>query len=507
MTFLPRAPWWPLGVVLMAVLGGHLYASPAGEPFKNHDETRHVMTGVFFHDLAFDLPTAASDPKGYAVRYYTQYPALGLLAWPPLFHMVEGLAMTLLGTSYLTARAVLTLYVILAAVYAYRLAARTHGPRIAIVSLAVLMFSPVVFDYSRYVLLEVPTLALVLGAVFHFERYLTDLRARDAWLACLFAAAAALTRFDGILLLPYVLIRLTATWNFALVLRRPVVLGVAAALLLTVPYYLLTWREYGTGVTTAAAAGTAPDSTGFLDPNNFWLYPAFVYKQMGWVTAVTAGVGLVYCLFARRAGCGPYFGLVVATYVTFVPLAEPDLRHAIYWVPALAVFATILVDQAYRLGRPAGMVASAALVGVTAYVGIGHTGFALHGYADAARYVVANRTTDRPVLFEGVLTGGFVYQIRQADPDRRLWVLRGDKLFYAVLSDPHGKYEEFAGTDADVLAVLHEADPEYIVVEEPQLLFDLPAADRLRAVLRAHPSGSDWSMRCRCGRITTSSGR
>ena len=72
-------------LILAAV---HFCTHRYSEPYYNNDETRHVMTGVFFHDLFTDRPV--TDLPDYAVRYYVQYPALGLLVWPPFFYVVEG---------------------------------------------------------------------------------------------------------------------------------------------------------------------------------------------------------------------------------------------------------------------------------------------------------------------------------------------------------------------------------------------------------------------------------
>ena len=202
-----QAAWQP-ALVLSGLAVVHLCLSPVGEPFKNGDETRHVMTGVFVRDALADLPASAVDPRGYAAKYYVQYPALGIIIWPPFFYAVEGLAMWAFGTSYLVARLVAYAFALVGGVYAYRLFLRTHGRAVAAVAVAVLGMAPLVFEYSSYVLLEVPTLALVLGAVFHFERYLGEERGRDAIFACLLAAAAALTRFAGVVLLPFVLLRL-----------------------------------------------------------------------------------------------------------------------------------------------------------------------------------------------------------------------------------------------------------------------------------------------------------
>ncbi len=471
----------------------HWCSSSDTEPFRNNDETRHVMTGVFVRDALYDLPGSARDPKGYAVRYYAQYPALGLLMWPPLFYGVEGSAMAVFGPDYRVARGVLAGFGLLAVVYAYGLARLRFGRDVAAVAVATLAVSWLVFDHSRYVLLELPTLAWVLASVFHFERHLDERRSRDAILACLFAASAALTRFDGVMLLAYFGLRLVFSGNLRLLVRRPVVLGILIAAGLAGPYYLLTYREYSAGLSGAAVGGTNPTtSTGFLHSANFWLYPSFLPEQVGWAALVAAVGGLVVAV--RRGQAGQPLALIAATYLTFVPLAEPEARHAIYWVPAVCTFAAVAVCWVReRFGSPAGLVSVIALVVATGGDALWKQGVYLHGYKPVAEYAAATTSGDRPVLFDGILNGDFIYQLRLADPARRLWVVRGDKLLYATLSDPGTRYTEFAATDAEVLAALHRVDPELIVVETPPLEHVAtpppmpPAAARLRRVLEMHP--------------------
>ncbi|MBY0514286.1 MAG: glycosyltransferase family 39 protein, partial [Gemmataceae bacterium] len=338
-----------LGTVA-AVAAAHLATDPTTEPFFHNDESRHVMTGVFVRDALYDLPTSAADPKGYAVGYFRQYPALGLITWPPFFYAVEGVAMAACGTSYTTARCVLAGFVLLGGWYFFRLMARTHGRWPAALGLALFLFAPLVYEHSRRVMLEVPALALVLASVFHFERYLDAARRRDAVLACLFAALAALTRFDGVVLLPYFLVRLVPGGRLRLLLRRPVLAGVALALALTVPYYLFTLSVYGGGIGRAAGDGTRPEDTSFLDPRNVTFYPACLPDQVGWPVVVAALVGLIAT--ARRPQAGPYLALAAATYLTFTPLAELEPRHTIYWVPAVAGLAAAGAARATGLLEP-----------------------------------------------------------------------------------------------------------------------------------------------------------
>jgi hypothetical protein len=111
----------------------------------------------------------------------------------------------------------------------------------------------------------------------------------------------------------------------------------------------------------------------------------------------------------------------------------------------------------------------------------------VRGYEEAAKYVVAHTQRSPTCLFDSYLNGDFIYGVRCHDPARRLWVLRGDKLFFTVQSDPHAGYAEHVSTEDDVLALIHRYDPELIVVEEPQVMWQLPAATLLRQTLTGHP--------------------
>jgi hypothetical protein len=80
------------------------------------------MTGVFAADAVRDLPDSLADPKGYAVRYYCQYPALGVISWPPLFYAMEGLAMLALGPHFWVGRVCVAGFAVWVLVSVYRFA-------------------------------------------------------------------------------------------------------------------------------------------------------------------------------------------------------------------------------------------------------------------------------------------------------------------------------------------------------------------------------------------------
>ncbi|MBI4605184.1 MAG: hypothetical protein HY721_24735, partial [Planctomycetes bacterium] len=164
------------------------------------------------------------------------------------------------------------------------------------------------------------------------------------------------------------------------------------------------------------------------------------------------------------------------------------------WVPAFALFAAegaawggeLLGRLTGRQGIASalGAALAAGLAGSLVYTDAREKAPYVRGYAAAARYVVESTTEGPYCLFDGLLNGDFVLQVRTQDPKRSLWVLRGDKLFYSVLSDPHAGYTEFVRTKDELRAELHKYDPELIAVEEPQVRFKLRMATLLREVLQ-----------------------
>ncbi len=471
--------------VLAALLVAHSLTAVASEPFFNNDETKHTLTGVFVADALRDLPTSAANPKDYTVRYYCQYPAIGIVTWPPFFYVVEGLAMLALGPYFWVARLCIAAFAAAAVVYAYRFARLMLDHPWALLAAAVTGLTPTVFVYSQRVMLEVPTFACVLAAVVHFEHFLSAKRGRNAVLACLLAAAAVLTRFDGVLLLLYFGIRLLRTWNFALLLRRPVWVGAVTAAVLTVPYYVFTLTVYGAGLGAAATSGTTPAGNEF-GWRTLAFYFAALPDQAGVGVTVAAAIGLLLTVACHRRATGPAFALLLAVYLLFTPLAEHDARHSIYWLPAVAMCAVRPLQALWEKRRRWCAVAGVLALLATVMWHVNDQKFRyVFGYSDAAKWVIDHSTSERPILVDGELASSLVYHTRLHDPARRVWVLRADKVVYNQFSDPSTGYRQYAKTEAEVLELLEKWDPEYVVIEDPQPDFhDVPGSELLKATLK-----------------------
>jgi Gpi18-like mannosyltransferase len=482
--------WLILSGVL--VLLGLAYAlnNPASEPFFNNDETRHVMTGVYFRDLLHDMPLRHL--RDYTVHYYLQYPALGILVWPPFFYFTEGLLMSIFGTSFMVAKALICIYACAACAYLFFLICRTHDTFRAATAALIFGLSPMVFRYSHHVMMEVPTLALGLAAIFYAVRYLDQEKRRDLMLAGLAAALTALTRYDAVYLLPFFLILLIARRRLTVLRRREVLAAALVSALLVVPFYALTTADLGWFHLQNTTVQYSAELPAVNSLRRIFFYPACVPDQIGMFALVPAMVGLFNGIMMKteRARAWPYLAIIIACYVTFTPMAEIEPRHTIYWIPAFALFASdgiAVLARWLRVPKIHLPLAAFLLFGI-AWNTIAERQFFVRGYEEAARYVVANSGQSRFCLFLGGLNGDFIYQVRHQDPDRRLWVLRADKIFYSVLVNPQVEYKEFAESDEDILATVFKYDPEFIVIEDGQGAGTVVRAEeRVRWVLNHYP--------------------
>jgi hypothetical protein len=476
-------------LVLILTLGlAHAVSYKPSEPFFNNDETRHVMTGVFFRDLLVDLPVGHL--HDYTINYYLQYPALGLLVWPPFFYLIEGLFMAVFGMSLIVPKILIGIFAGVACVYLFRLVQETHDLPTATMTVLIFGFSPLVFSFSRQVMLEVPTLACSLAAIYYFIRYLKQEHRRDLYFATLASTLAALTRFDGAYLFILFVVLLIIHKRLELLRHRYVLVAASLALLFILPVYALTAIETGWLRLEQMTRGIFPHSLNLLSLERLAFYPAYLPAQMGWFALVPAVIGLLAGMSAtRRWRLAPYFAIVISTYLTFTMMAELDSRHVIYWTPAFSLFAASGIDliSSWLQSRKVYLVLSAIVMATTAGTTLIQPRPFVRGYEAAARYVLSHSGTSRVVLFDGDLNGNFIYQVRRHDPDRRLWVLRGDRLFFSVLFDPSLGYQENVTSDQDFFDIIANYGPNLILVEEPRTFSRVPIGDRFRALLRNHP--------------------
>jgi hypothetical protein len=425
--------------------------------------------------------------------------------------------MLIFGTSADVARWLVLLSFIVSCWCVYRMARRILDNDLASAVMILYSIAPLIFDYSRDVMLEMPALALVMVSVDQFDLWLRGTRRRHLYLAAGSAALAALTRFDAAVLIPFYLMMFLQRGGWGRLWSRHVFIASAIAIVLVGPVYLVIAKEVGHLHVRQAAesVGGSEDGTAnaFLATKNLWYYPVAIVEQSGWPAAVLCVLGFALSLRrSHRLQNSAFIALMVATYVTFSPLAELRARHAIYWMPSVAFFAVCGLEAILGFVRrtfsgerqgvsppsatgisrradalPLAVGVYAILFASTAFGAMSLPTYRVEGYSSAAAQILEKTSPGDSVFFDGWWDGNFTYHMRHLDPGRSRSVIRGDKLLYDFVCVPTTDFQKHVENDREIVAKFIEANPRFVVLENPQFFQTIEVAQELRDLVKNHP--------------------
>ena len=151
--------------------------------FRYGDAAVHAMDGVLIHDWIAAGPEAWAHPLDFASQQYAHYPSLGIgRHYPPGFAIVEAAFFANLGISVFSARLCVVFFGLAAVCGTYVLVRRCAGRFASAFAVTALIAMPATTELGRQVLLEVPTLAVLIWAGVAFSGYLSR---PTAWRLCL----------------------------------------------------------------------------------------------------------------------------------------------------------------------------------------------------------------------------------------------------------------------------------------------------------------------------------
>jgi len=236
-------------------------------------------------------------------------------------------------------------------------------------------------------------------------------------------------------------------------------------------------------------------------------------EQSGWPAAVLCVIGFALLLRqGQRLQNSAFIALMVATYVTFSPLAELRARHAIYWMPSVAFFAVCGLEAILGFVRrtfsgerqgvsppsatgisrkadalPLAVGVYAILFASTAFGAMSLPTYRVEGYSSAAAQVLDKTSPGDSVFFDGWWDGNFTYHMRHLDPSRSRSVIRGDKLLYDFVCVPSTDFQKHVENDREIVSKFIEANPKFVVLENPQFFQTIEVAQELRDLVKNHP--------------------
>ncbi len=422
------------------------------------DEAQHAVTGLFVADFLHDLPLR--HPVQYAYLYYAQYPAVAILHWPPLFYLFEGLSFLLLGPSVVSARLTVILFSVVLLYQWFLLVEELQDSYTAAISTAVLGLLPMVLLFEKTVMLEIPSLALCVGAIRHWIRYLDQGRRSSLYYFGLWLSAALMCKQTSVYLLVFCALTLLVTRKWKRIFSRDVLAVAALVAVLAGPFLVLMLFMQGKAVANDLGSHRM---SGW---EQIFYYAETLPSSFSAMLLVLAALGLLLAWrWNRRGQTSLMVCWILAGYLTFSWFGQKEARFAIYWFPPLVYLAVGLLTQFFR-GSSLRMTmrgVAAALVVLLAVPAWSQQRPYISGYKDVASHLV-NQYHAGIVLFDGPVPGNFVFFMRALDPARHFLVLR--KVLYADDIRPGKNSEQLLHSRQDLTDAFRRDGIRFIVVSE-----------------------------------------
>ncbi len=445
------------------------------------DEAQHAVTGLFVADALHDVPWR--HPIQYAYTYYAQYPAVAILHWPPLFYVFEGISFLLFGASVVSARITIILFAALLLYEWFLLVEELEDSYTAGLSTAVLGLLPMMLVFEKTVMLEIPSLALCVGAIRYWIRYLDHGRTRSLYAFGLWLSAALLCKQTSVYLLVFCGLTLIVTRKWNRILSRSALLVAGMVALLAGPFLLLMFFMQG----KAMANDLGSRRMSGWEQVSF--YADALPHSFSPLIFVLAALGLLLAWrWTKRSHAVIMGSWIVAGYITFSFFGQKEARFAIYWFPPLVYFAVGLLTQFFQVPRIRMAMRSVAalLVLLLAIPAWSDQRPYISGYEAAASQLV-NTYHAGIVLFDGKVPGNFVFFMRALDPQRHFLILR--KLLYADNIRASEKSEELLHNSEELSDAIHQDGIRFIVVSD-----GVPFRFDIQRVLREQLSTSQFRL-------------
>jgi hypothetical protein len=284
------------------------------------DSPRHAANGLFWWDFLARFP---ANPIEFAKSYYVRYPVIQPLAYPPLFYLMEGFAFWVFGPSAYVGKTLVFGFAVLSGVYMRAWLRRWIHPAAGWGAL-ILMLQPGVIKWSNAVMLNVPSMALGLAALYHTRRWLESRpNFYQLILAVCFGLASILTYFQTAVIIGIVAIWVAIPfWLRATPWQRSAIIATAASIL------LLLWASSKDWSLAQLNAALQPVRLSWGTAGVRFYYEhitEIVFPAILWLSAA----GTLLAVFQKpfRMEAGYLISWIMVCYGAFSGLTFRDVRY------------------------------------------------------------------------------------------------------------------------------------------------------------------------------------
>lgn len=481
--------------LLVALFVGSRGITDEGAVTVQGDMPRYLMDGAFLYDfLGSGVGWTFDSATTYAQHYFAQYPALSIGHHPPLLPISLAPSYAIFGVSVFAARMTVLAFFVLSVVLLYTLVNRVYDEEVAGWACLLFASSPIIGLYAQRVLSELPTIAVVLGALNALVRFRDSSRFRDYLLFVVLALGSLASRQLAVFMWPAYIALLVTQGGWSRMTGRAVMTLTLAGGLLVVAIAIATLRLSPFNVDVVRDVFS--DGLSVLSRAEL-LGPIF-RAQLRPALGLVMAAGFVMALVRRdhRIMLGVYWMVSVLASALLITGPVEPVRYSILAVPAYCVCAASLLAAARSPALRRILTVGLAMAVVWAlWSEHGRRPARAGGYEAAARFVLADvdgQSAPTVLYSASIDTGAFVFFVRKHDPRRRLVVLRSDKLLTTSLMGQLS-VEDRIRSPQEIYPLLDRYGTRFIVIE------DMPSGSAVLDWLRDELRGDRFIERRRIG--------
>jgi Dolichyl-phosphate-mannose-protein mannosyltransferase len=468
-------------ICFLLVAGIQRWSGASQAAFDGYpDEPSHYLGGLMVRDyLAAGFPLR---PRAYAINYYLHIPFFAIGYWPPLFYVVEGLWMAVIGYSRPETLLFLGFIAALISATIFALARPAIGAAGAFCCAVLFLLLPDVLSNNLMVMTDTAVALLSLWSVLALTRYFKNGKWSDSILFAFLASCTIMTKYSGVYLalLPPLGLLIGKRWDL---LRRPSFwFQPLAVALLCAPWILYT-SQYAT---TGFASYHGPDLVKAL----FTYFRLWALDLGPWMSALLLGGWIYQSIFLAEADVlRQMLWLQPVCLLSFQLLAPVGIETR-YLTPALAPLIVLLSLSLARLPKWYGPAVMAAIVAGYSVVTLTH----LPRPVNELRPVVEAITRAEDKAMQSLVyvpadkEGPMIAEFAMRDANRPVRILARPNKLLAHMDWLGNHYKSDYERPADLERYFEENPPDLLILHSRLASSEFPHERLLETTIRQYPN-------------------
>lgn len=300
--------------------------------------------------------------------------------YPPFVYWVVSFFMMIFGTNVTVGPLIITGFFIISIIFLYLYTKELLKNRFtALVATLFFSLQPAIYGLSRYYLLDIPLIALVLIAAFFLEKTQHFRIKKYIILFSIFFGGALLTKwyafiYLGIpLLLEAVILfksketsysNLTLIKTERLVSQIPwkvILLSASIILAINLPWYLTNFNSLlvNSGINIKPEEG---DVSGLNFNNLKYYFQLMTNFQLTWLGMIIFLAGILTFIKNQKLNAVKILGSILFIYLVFTIIGNKNIRYTIYLIPLASIIVAFFITKVFSFSKYLGYLLSVVFI-------------------------------------------------------------------------------------------------------------------------------------------------